>query len=62
MKTRRGELHAVAQRRLQRINEPSPEEWARRVEEARREGYRLVRIPGLVVAIRDYWLKADDQT
>lgn len=60
MKTRRDELRALAQRRLQRISDPMPEEWARQVEEARRRGYHLLRFPGLIVEVRDYSLTPDD--
>ena len=35
----------------------SQEEWAKAVEDARLHGLRLVRLPGLVVEIRDYSLE-----
>jgi hypothetical protein len=54
------DLRALARARLEQRENPSPEDWAMAVEEARSRGYRLLRIPGLIVEIRDYSLKADD--
>lgn len=39
------ELRALAQRRLQHLANPSPEEWARAVAEALKRGRQLIRIP-----------------
>ena len=37
-------LREVARRRLDRAANPSPEEWAKQVEEARSRGYKLIRV------------------
>ena len=49
-------LRDLARARLDRLENVSPEQWAREVEEARKRGCRLVRVPGLTVEIRDYSL------
>ncbi len=54
-------LRGLALRRLQQRRDLNPEEWAKAVEEARREGYRLHRFAGLVVQLRDYSLSSDDE-
>ena len=56
-----GGLRELAKRRLQRVLEPDPEELEREIEEARREGYKLICAPGLRVWVRDYSLKSDDE-
>jgi hypothetical protein len=55
------DLRELAKRRLQRLLEPSPEELEKEIEEARREGYKLICFPGLRIRIRDYSLKPDDE-
>ena len=54
-------LRELAKRRLQRLLERSPEEIGKEIEEARREGYKLICVPGLRIRIRDYSLKPDDE-
>lgn len=46
-------LRECARRRLRDPDALDPEEWAKEVEEARKRGFRLVRLPGLTVSIRD---------
>ena len=50
-------LREVAKRRLQRLAEPTPEQIEKEVEQARREGYRIVRGPGVSIWIQDYSLE-----
>jgi|GEM_PF-1592921 len=40
------ELRALARRRLQHLANPSPEEWAKAVEEALKRDRQLIRVPG----------------
>ena len=47
-------LGDLAKRRLQRLQEPSPEDLEKEIEEARREGYRLLAIGPLRILLRDY--------
>ena len=54
-------LRVLARRRLDRLNEPDPEELKREVEEARKQGYKLVAAPGVRIFIRDYSLKPGDE-
>jgi hypothetical protein len=54
-------MRELAKRRLQRLLEPSPEELEKEIEEARRQGYKLICVPGLRIRIRDYSLKPDDE-
>jgi len=54
------ELCDLAKRHLQRLLESSPEEREAETEEARKEGYKLICLPGLRISIRDYKLKPDD--
>ncbi len=49
-------IRELARRRLERQANVSTEEWAKAVEEAQRRGFRLVRLPGLIIEIRDYSL------
>jgi len=54
-------LRELARRRLLRLNELSPEEWAKEVEEVRKQGYKLMALPdGLRIWLRDYSLKSPD--
>jgi hypothetical protein len=53
-------LRERARRRLGRPEAANPEAWAREVEEARKRGCRLVRLPGLTISIRDYSLVPAD--
>jgi DNA-binding IclR family transcriptional regulator len=54
------DLPALARRRLERT-EPSPEDWAKAVEEARSRGYKLIRVNReLTVEIRNYSLMSED--
>jgi len=55
------ELRDLAKRRLQRLLEPSPEALEAEIEEARKEGCKLICLPGLRIKIRDYSLKPDDE-
>ena len=55
------DLRELARRRLDQHANASPEDWAKAVEEARNQGFRLVRIPGLTIQIRDYSLKPEDE-
>jgi len=50
----------VAMRRLERLDEVTPEQLAAQIEEARKEGYKLICLPGLRIRIRDYSLKPPD--
>ena len=45
-------LRDRARHRLKRPEDIPPAEWAKMVEEARKEGFELLRFPGLVVKIR----------
>ena len=54
------ELRDLAKRRLQRLLEPSPEEFAREVEEARRQGYKFLALGPVHYWIRDYSLIPED--
>ena len=54
-------LREIAKQRLQRLLELSPEELEKETEQAQREGYRLICVPGLRIRIRDYSLKPDDE-
>jgi hypothetical protein len=38
----------------------TPQELEKEIEAARREGYRLICVPGIRIRIRDYSLKAYD--
>ena len=49
-------LREVAKRRLQRLAEPTPEQAEKEDEQARREGCKVVRVPGLSIWIQDYSL------
>jgi hypothetical protein len=49
-------LRERARRRLDRPEVANPEEWAKEVDAACKRGFRLVRLPGLTVSIRDYSL------
>jgi hypothetical protein len=49
-------LRDRARRRLDRPEVANPEEWAKEVDDARRRGFRLVRLRVLIVSIRDYSL------
>ncbi len=53
-------LAELARRRLQKLNEASPEELEAAIEQARKEGYKLICLPGLHIRIRDYSLKPPD--
>jgi hypothetical protein len=53
-------LAELARRRLRKLNETSPEELEAEVEQARKEGYKLIWLPGLRIRIRDYSLKPPD--
>jgi hypothetical protein len=53
-------LRERARRRLDRPEVVDAEGWARDVEQARKRGFRLVRLPGLTVSIRDYSLLPAD--
>jgi hypothetical protein len=53
-------MRELVQRRLKDTDILDPEEWAKEVEEARKRGRRLVRLPGLTVSIRDYSLLPPD--
>jgi len=55
------ELRDLAKRRLQRLLEPSPEALEAEIEEARKEGCKLICLPGLRIKIRDYSLKPNDE-
>jgi DNA-binding IclR family transcriptional regulator len=55
------ELRDLAKRRLERLQQPSPAEIAKEIEEARRDGYMLIRVPGVRIKIRDYSLKPPDE-
>jgi DNA-binding IclR family transcriptional regulator len=55
------ELRELAKQRLQRLQEPSPEELENEVEEARQQGYKLIAVPGLRILIRDYSLKPPEK-
>ena len=54
------ELRDLAKRRLQRLLEHSPEEVEAEIEAARKEGYKLICLPGLRIKIRDYSLMPED--
>lgn len=45
-------LRGLARRRLVRLQEPTPEEWAKQVEEARKRGCELIRAGDVVVEIK----------
>jgi hypothetical protein len=47
-----GLLRELAKARLSELENASPEEWAKAVEEALKQGYELLRFPGAVVKIR----------
>ncbi len=51
------ELRELAKQRLHRLQEPSPEELEKEVEEARLQGYKVIALPGLRIWIEDYSLK-----
>jgi hypothetical protein len=53
-------LREAARQRLDRLSEVTPERLAAEIEEARKEGYKLVGLPGPRVWIRDYSLKGPD--
>jgi hypothetical protein len=53
-------LRELAKQRLQQLTELSPEELEKEIEEARRQGYKLICVPGLRIRIRDYSLKAPE--
>jgi DNA-binding IclR family transcriptional regulator len=53
-------LRELARRRLDQRANASPEEWAKAVEKARKQGFRLVRFPGVAVRIRDYSLNPEE--
>jgi hypothetical protein len=54
-------LRELAKQRLQQLTELSPEELEKEIEEARREGYKLICFPGLRIRIRDYSLKPREE-
>ncbi len=45
-------MRELARRRLARLQEPTPEEWAKQVEEAKTRGCELVRVGSLIVEIQ----------
>jgi hypothetical protein len=47
-------LRELAKSRLAELETLSAEDWAKAVEEAYRQGFQLLRFPGLVVKIRLY--------
>jgi hypothetical protein len=46
-------LRERARRRLDRPEAANPEEWAKEVDAACKRGFRLVRLPGLTVSVRE---------
>jgi hypothetical protein len=53
-------LRDAARQRLQRLNEVTPEQLEAEVEQARKEGYKLICLLGLRIRFRDYSLKGTD--
>ena len=54
------DLRELAKRRLQRLDEETPEQLQAEIEQARKEGYKLICLPGLHIRIRDYSLKGPE--
>jgi hypothetical protein len=54
------ELRELAKQRLQRLQVPSPEEFAKEVEESRRQGYKVLALGPVHYWIQDYSLKPGD--
>jgi len=53
-------LAELARRRLEKLNQSSPEELEAEIEQARKEGYKLICLPGLRIRFRDYSLKGPE--
>ncbi len=54
------ELRDLAKRRLQRLLEPSPEALEAEIEEARRQGYKVLVLGAVHYWIEDYSLIPED--
>lgn len=54
-------LREAARQRLEHLNEVTPEQLQAEIEQARKEGYKLICLPGFRIRIRDYSLKAPEE-